>query len=430
MIMPSPSGARMMFDPRDRRSQPRSSDGRAPGEGGYVLIWALFAFVLLGGLAAAALKTTGAERRLAKASSEWNASFYAAEVGLQQALGVATDTLVGALVPGDSMDLGWQPIDGSTAFRAVIYRIDNGSHLLYQIRSTGRHEKLFGGETTVTQTMTLASDKPDGILIDDPLRIEGTANIYGACRVHANDHLFVPGRLRTDGPVSSAGLSDGDIIIEGDDQGPESYADVIPPEPMDLASYCAAADYRVSGDQIVSLADGHSKSIGGSGASNWAITGDREYTMDAGGGGITSGSFCVDGSLTVMELGSPTAPALLSIFARGFVEMVGAPFVEAAHGDGTLILSYGDIVLDGLMDPSAPNFRGHLRARSECNTQGSIWIDGSLMCGGTTYSDPPGVRTIATENVIMGNLKLTTTCNINSIVAPRPIRLRSWRHDY
>ena len=43
-------------------------------EGGYVLIWSLFAFLLLGALAAAVLKSTGSERRLAKASSEWNAS--------------------------------------------------------------------------------------------------------------------------------------------------------------------------------------------------------------------------------------------------------------------------------------------------------------------------------------------------------------------
>ena len=73
------SGAWMGVDHRDRRGR---------DEGGYVLIWALFAFVLLGGLAAAALKTTGAERRISKASSEWNVSFYAAEVGLQQALAV------------------------------------------------------------------------------------------------------------------------------------------------------------------------------------------------------------------------------------------------------------------------------------------------------------------------------------------------------
>jgi hypothetical protein len=413
-----------------------------PNEGGYVLIWALFAFVLLGGLAAAALKSTGSERRLAKASSDWNVSFYAAEVGLQQTFGIATDTLVGALQPGDSIDLGWQPIDGSTDYRAVVYRIDNGPHMLYQIRSTGRYDRLFAGQTTITQTMTLASDKPDGILIDDPLRIDGAATVSGECRIHARNQLTVPGLLSTDGPVSSEGLVDGNIV-HPDGLPPESYADPIPPEPLELDAYCAAADYRISDGWLVTTATGDSAQLGAAGAANWsAIVNDEgypEYVFDADEGTWNpmdpnvkmSGSFCADESVTLIgSPGQPASPASISLFTRGFVEVIGSPFVEAAHGDGTLFATYGDIVLDGAMDAFTPNYRGHVRARSECNANNALWIDGSIACGGTTYQDPPGVRTIAIDNIIVGDLKLTTTCNINSIVAPRPITLRSWRHDF
>jgi hypothetical protein len=431
-----------MSEPREARINPDPGGRRASREGGYVLIWALFAFVLLGGLAAAALKTTGAERRISKASSEWNVSFYAAEVGLQQALGVATDTLVGAMTPGDSVDLGWQPIDGSTEYRAVVYRIDNGPQMLYQIRSTGRHNQLFGGETTVTQTMTLASDKPDGILIDDPVRIEGAANVHGECRVHARHGLSVPGSLTTDGPVSSEDLVDGNIYPP-DGMPPESYADPIPAEPFDLAAYCAAADYQVRDGWLMTNATGDSALLGSVGAANWSTVvnseGYSEYVFDADE--LTwnpadpavkiNGSFCADESVTLIgSPGQPGNPTSISLFTRGFVEVIGSPFVEAANGDGTLFATYGDIVLDGMGDALTPNYRGHLRARSECNVKGRLWIDGSLACGGTTYEDPPGVRTVAHENVIIGDLKLTTTCNINSIVAPRPITLRSWRHDY
>ena len=59
--------------------------GSGSDERGYVLIWALFAFVILGGLATISLKTSGSERRLSKAASGWNQSFYAAEAGLEMA---------------------------------------------------------------------------------------------------------------------------------------------------------------------------------------------------------------------------------------------------------------------------------------------------------------------------------------------------------
>jgi hypothetical protein len=431
-----------MFNRLDKQMTLDRDDRGRGDEGGYVLIWALFSFVLLGGMAAAALKSTGSERRLAKASAEWNVSFYAAEVGLQQALGIATDTLVGALVPGDSVDLGWQSIDGSTDYRAVVYRIDNGPHMLYQIRSTGRYDRLFAGQTAVTQTMTLASDKPEALLIDDPLRIDGTVDLSGECRVHARDQLSVPGLINTDGLVSAEGLVDGNIN-HPDGLPPESYADPIPPEPFDLDAYCASADYRISNGWLVTNATGDSAQLGNPGAANWSeiINGEGypEYVFD--GDELTwnpadpnvkmSGSFCADESITLIgSPGQPGSPAPISLFARGFVEVIGSPFVEAAHADETLFATYGDIVLDGSLDAVTPNYKGHLRARSECNTGGTVWVDGSLACGGTTYSDPPGVRTIATDNIIFGDLKLTTTCNVHTIVAPRPITLRSWRHDF
>ncbi len=421
--------------PAGRVARPRAPGHGVTGDDGYVLIWALFAFVLLGGFAAAALKSTGSERRLAKASTEWNTSFYAAEVGLQQALGVATDTLLGPLAPGDSIDLGWRPIDGSADFRAVIHRIDDGPHLMYRIRSTGRHNTLFGGETTVTQAVTTASDLPTGIVFDKGLTIAGSAKIYGGCRVHANDHLRVPGMLLTDGPVSSGGLVEGNIT-SGTDADPtiESFAEPQTAEPIDLRDGCSTADYTVRNGYMV-RASGDSVRLGreeGLG-SNWKVTNPNEYTMNTAGeiedGRKTTGSYCVVGSLEVT--GSPgraSSPNPISVFATGFIKMVGNPFVEPSHPSGVLFESLGDILLEGLADPASPNFRGEIRSQSDCDLMGSPRVDGSLDCVGGW--DPPNVPNLVTAQQITGDLELVTPCNAAGVVSARPIELRSWRHDY
>ena len=141
------------------------------GEHGYVLIWALFAFVILGGLATISLKTSGSERRLSKAASGWNQSFYAAEAGLEAALQVTSDSVLNALTPGDSLDLGWRSLGGQIDYHAVFRRIDNGGLDLFLLRSTGRNGGLFGGQTSVNLAFTTASDPAGGIIVDTNLTI-------------------------------------------------------------------------------------------------------------------------------------------------------------------------------------------------------------------------------------------------------------------
>jgi cytoskeletal protein CcmA (bactofilin family) len=410
-------------------------------EGGYVLIWSLFAFVLLGALAAAVLKSTGSERRLAKASSEWNASFYAAEVGLQQAMGLATDSLLAPLQTGDSVDLGWRPIDGATAYRAVIYRIDDGPHLLYQIRSTGRHDKLFGGQTTVTRNVTTSSDIPTGLVFNQGLTVSGNAKILGGCRVHANNFLNVPGSLVTDGPVSSDGLVDGNITTEvGGSPTIESYGDPQSPDPIDMNAACSSPDYMVRNGWMHRRARGDSLYMGHAAINNWSmsnVSGVDTYTVDYSSsvaddgiaGMRAQGTFCVDGSFKLTySPGTAGSPEPLSVFATGFVELVGNPFVEAADPSGTLFEALGDVLLTGIGDPTGPNFVGKIRSRAQCDVGGSARVDGALECFGEM--DPPNVQNLVPDNVINGDLELVTPCNLFSVVTARPVTLRSWRHDY
>ncbi len=127
----------------------------AAGQGGYLVVWALFAFVVMGGIATVALRTASVERRSAKAEVEWGESFRAAEAGMEQVLSWATDTLVAALNPGDTADLGWRTLNGSTAYRAVITRADNGDgQRLFALNVMGRGDGFFMGRTGVGLHLT------------------------------------------------------------------------------------------------------------------------------------------------------------------------------------------------------------------------------------------------------------------------------------
>ncbi|MDH3733718.1 MAG: hypothetical protein OEU54_09300 [Gemmatimonadota bacterium] len=434
-------------------------------ERGYVLVWALFAFIVLGGFAAHSLRMAGSQRQASKASAVWNQSFYAAEVGLQQAIGLATDSVLGGLAPGDSVDLGWRPIDTQTEYRAVIRRIDDGPHLLYQIRSSGREAGLFGGVTTVSQIVTTASDVADGFVFDRDLTVSGNAKVSGGCKIHANDWIYVSGSLTTDGPVSSNGPVEGNVITVSSTDATntttlssgmltdyagatlaspggttstsgsiEQYAEQeAPPEVYaEFKEACAAADYHVRDNRIMG-ANGDSLTIGGWGAQNWSVSngeyfvGPVQIDSDVPGLGL-EGSFCIDGSIKLdNNMGAAYAPQSVSLFATGYVEARGSQFLQPAPSSDILIAALGDILLEGTADPSVPNFRGRILGSSQCDIKGTARVDGSLECLGGL--DPPGVKDLVNTNEITGDLDLVATCNTNSVVQPRPLTSRSWRHD-
>jgi hypothetical protein len=434
---------------------------------GYVLLWALFAFVLLVSLATAALKASGTERRLAKAATEWNASFYAAESGLQRAMLLAADSLVGGLIPGDSVVLDWSPAGGLTEYRAVIHRIDNGPHELFLLRSTGRRPGLFGGQTSLNLTFTTLEKGTTGVKADGGLEIAGDMNVTGACRVHANDWLYVSGSLVTNGEVTSSGSVEGNVktYSSGDDatnlstqpidsdltalQGGtgyttpdatgsvQSYTD---PEPIDqptltFGEACAGADYLVKDGFVTDVSSGQSAKVGVAPAGEWAQTATREYVLDGSKAIVLqTGTFCVDGSVTLKlsgterdELGS--APINMSVVADGFIDAVGNPVMQASSPDGMLFLANGDVRLAGeaALSGTPANYVGAIFSGSQCSMVGNPMLDGSLSCAGGL--DPTGVQNLVDRNTITGNLTFSTFCGTSSIPA-RALPQRAWMYEY
>ena len=129
---------------------------------GFVLPMAIFALVILSVMAVAALVTGDDEQRSAQAVRESAAAFYAAEAGLNAVWANWPDTLVSALEPGDSLDLGWQlHLDGSS-YRPVILRLDNGSgQKLYDLTVEGRGAGPRGGQRVLSFSIT-AESSPGG----------------------------------------------------------------------------------------------------------------------------------------------------------------------------------------------------------------------------------------------------------------------------
>jgi len=444
-------------------SRPHPGARADRSDAGYVLIWALFAFVVLSGIATAALKVTGAERRLAKASAGYNSTFYAAEAGLHAALQVMPDSILTVLIPGDSVEVGWRSLGGAAEYRAVFHRIDEGGHDLYLLRSTGRHQGLFGGTTTVSLTFTLAEEINGGVLSNRELTVSGVLTVGGECKVHANDWIYITGTLHSNGEVSSGGRVDGGVggltkqelydlgllgssnrtltdaapgaplaadpvavdLSGGVDMVPEvSPYDQLEDVPLaSPAELCEAADFNVRNGWVVSETRGDSAQVGVGAAAPWGEPQPREYELT---GDAESGTYCIDGSLTVGgAVGLPTAPLESSFIADGYIDVTGTPFLSASHPEGVLLAAMGDVRLSGVKDGLAPNYSGNIFARSQCAVMGSVRLAGSLVCRGD--SDPPGVQSIANGIEIVGDLDLIAQCGGGGVsAAARPLERRAW----
>src|SRR6266496_1786813 len=90
---------------------------------GFVVPTAIFALVILGVVAVAALSLAGDEQRSSRAFRESGLAVYAADAGLRHALGTWDTTAVKALNPGDSLVVGsgCTSMPNRASYRVVIY---------------------------------------------------------------------------------------------------------------------------------------------------------------------------------------------------------------------------------------------------------------------------------------------------------------------
>lgn len=415
-------------------SPSRMRRGAAIGEAGFALVAVLLAMVLMGGLAVALLAVSSQERTAGVAMHESGKAFYAAEAGLSAVLSEWSSAAhsEALAVPGDSLDLGWRPLENECQYRAVIRRVDAGlGPRLYTIGVIGRA----GGRVPAERSVTLlardaAPYSRNAMLAGGPFAIAGRARAIGPCgRIHVNGSLVVDSTLTVADAVTATGAVQRNAPIvdtAGRAVQPIAGADSVPTPALDFAATCAEADYLVRDGWVVPAASpADSQYTGGAGAMGWEWEAETN-TYRLRGSEARPGTACVSGNVaTSGDLGSPDLPLAVSIVATGAVDVTANAFVRASHPAGIVLAAGGDLRLNGSAAASAPNFEGLLYAGSQCEVDGAFVVRGQLSCRGD--ADPAGSSALAAENRIDAGATITFDCSaFASGGRVQPLRTRAW----
>jgi type II secretory pathway pseudopilin PulG len=116
---------------------------------GFVLPTVIFAVTIMSVIAVVTLSTASDERRTSRATRESTLAMYAAEAGLRRTYGAWPVAAAKALLPGDSLELGWQTLPNKAAYRAVIHRVDAGGLQEYVVIVQGRRTDPTAGIMTI-----------------------------------------------------------------------------------------------------------------------------------------------------------------------------------------------------------------------------------------------------------------------------------------
>ena len=192
---------------------------RLADRGGFVMPVVIFALMILGTVGIAALLTANDEQRSSRAVRESGMAFYTAEAGYNKVLATWPDSLVDLLLPGDSLDLGWETLDNGASFRAMIYRFDNGAaQEIYGMVVEGRGAGPLGGQRTVALAGTSASIPILGSALfgKDSVYIKGPGPVIGDVGSNGDiniDSLALPNLVQ--GNASAGGLVSNQGVVTG-----------------------------------------------------------------------------------------------------------------------------------------------------------------------------------------------------------------------
>ncbi len=146
---------------RTMRATPRTMRAQTSGERGFAMLVAIFALLIMSTVAVAALMTSDDEARSSRATRAANASFYAAEAGLQKlwADSAKMDSLVGrkgrfALAAGGSLDLGTTTLSNGVKYHVALRRYDNGGQEMYGLVAEGTGAGGLRGQQQISFLMT------------------------------------------------------------------------------------------------------------------------------------------------------------------------------------------------------------------------------------------------------------------------------------
>src|SRR6266496_816396 len=185
---------------------------------GFVMPTVIFALVILGVVAVAALSRASDEQRSSRAFRESGLAVYAADAGLRHALGAWDTTGTKALNPGDSLVVGsgWTSMPNRASYRVVIYKADSGQLQQFVVVAQGRRPSQVGGQATVTALVSGVPLFKYGIFTQDNIALAGGSSTDGynsANGPYDAAAIDSTGNIATNGSIS---LSGGGTIVNGD----------------------------------------------------------------------------------------------------------------------------------------------------------------------------------------------------------------------
>jgi Tfp pilus assembly protein PilX len=403
---------------------------------GFALPTILVVILLLSTITVTALRTAVDERMTGKAMRESAKAIYAAEAGVNAVIaGWDNAYFDSALaVPGDSLDMGWQSMENSCSYRAMVHRLDDGSgRKLYQVNSTGRGSGSLRGQRTLAVVLADVPILPlKALVVNGDIDITGDQEIQGSCGdVHVNGNVDLSDTLQVNDMLSATGAVTGSganhiINADGEPVTPESGAEPIEIPKLNPWDFCGEADYILRNGWIVTVGPPtDSTLIGGPGVLGWKYTAHLDkYTLNAEIG--VPGTVCVNGNVQVSAgEGTMTSALPLSLLVDGSVNFTGSPVIIADHSDGILVIAGGDASIHGYPEAAGDNFSGLIYAGSQCDFNGIPILSSQVLCRGDP--DPAGAINLSDQSMINGETQITFSCvDLANITEVQPLRHGAW----
>lgn len=418
-------------------------------QSGFVLLWVIFGFVVMGAVATAALVAASTERRSSKAVSDWGRSLYLAEAGIQEIMATVTDSALDELNPGDSLTFGAQALSQGGSYTGVLHRVDGGGQLLYSLSVRARRRGTLSGVHTLAMLATRPKPPPGSAMaVDGDLLISGNPTFTGTCGgLSVDGRLTVTGQLTIDGDVAAGETvvngsivgSDGKKMMERNPPPPEDIPDA---DETAMADQCDQADVKIEAGQVTvsepacatlgscteaEKLDYYSALDAAPAETKYDLSTEQNYVYTE-----TPGTVCVAGSLVLGgDQGTESNPVSTTVLADGSVEIPGGSYLAADDPDGVLIEAGGDLDLSG---PSS--LTGDIRVGGQCDISGALTIDGQIVCSG---EDPEaGEPDLVTGHEIAGDMSINYDCAGGgggggtgaTAGVLRPIRNRAWTQRY
>ena len=294
-------------------------------------------------------------------------ALYAADAGATRVLATLDTTTLGALNPGDSLDLGWRTLPDGSTYRTVVLRVDGGlvgTTPLYRLRTIGRPGAGTVAQREIVSFVMHAKDKVccqatarggasgGQARLKDGVTMSGRDTIPdawgGVCPLPLSDK---PGLEWKDGAMV---VLDGDAVLEGDPPL------VIDPT-MDTTSLFNWGEYNP--DLLAAMAD---------------ITLPNEIFEISP---EVSGGACDTSAST--NWGAPEDP---SHPCFDYFPVIHSPGPLVAKGD---VVGQGILIVDGeLTVEEGFEFYGVIIAKQEVQLKGGARIYGGLIVGGELQTEP------------------------------------------